>query len=203
MEPLEIEVKFYLEDYEALRNRILSMGAKSRGRVFERNIRFETVDNRLIRQHSLLRLRRADKSTLTFKSEAENPGRQFKIHKELEVGIDDFDAMARILESLGFQPAQCYEKWRETLKLHNTCFCLDALPYGNFIEIEGTKSEIKQWAARIGLDWNKRILLNYLAMFEIIRIREKLAFSDITFLNFTNLNIDPEQYLDRFEIGEA
>jgi adenylate cyclase class 2 len=199
VEPLEIEVKFFLKKRMAVRSQILKLGARSLGRFFEKNIRFENENNSFGRKNSLLRLRQDQKTTLTFKSESADTDRQFKIHKELEVEISDFGSMVQILECAGFHQAQMYEKWRETLVLNNTSFCLDTMPFGEFLEVEGTKSEIIKWTNKIGLQWGKRILLNYLTMFRMIKEKEKLTFSDITFQNFKTSRIDPEKYLPFFE----
>ena len=53
MQNLEIEVKFYLADLEGMRNKILKLGAKSKGRLFENNIRYEDKNNSLIKKKSL------------------------------------------------------------------------------------------------------------------------------------------------------
>ncbi|MGD9082985.1 MAG: class IV adenylate cyclase [Desulfobacterales bacterium] len=201
MEHLEIEVKFYLSDMDSIRDRILALGAVSRGRVFETNIRFEDADNRLIEKKSLLRLRRDRKITLTFKDEPAFKDHQFKILRELEVEVSDFTTMKHILESLGFREEQVYEKWRETFMLNSTNLCLDTMPYGDFLEIEGQKEDIKELAYRIGLKWQKRILLNYLAIFEVIRQKSNLPFYDVTFSNFINIRFDFARYLDLLEVN--
>jgi adenylate cyclase class 2 len=200
MEHLEIEVKFYLSDMDAIRDRILELGAVSIGRVFETNLRFEDADNRLIEKKSLLRLRRDTKTTLTFKSEPPFKNDQFKILKELEVEVNDFTTMKHILESLGFREEQVYEKWRETFRLNSTNLCLDTMPYGDFLEIEGQKEDIKQLAYRIGLKWQKRILFNYLAIFDVIKQKLNLPFYDVTFSNFINIRFDLAEYLDLIEV---
>jgi adenylate cyclase class 2 len=200
MEHLEIEVKFYLSDMDAIRDRILELGAVSMGRVFETNLRFEDADNRLIEKKSLLRLRRDTKTTLTFKSEPPFKNDQFKILKELEVEVNDFTTMKHILESLGFREEQVYEKWRETFRLNSTNLCLDTMPYGDFLEIEGQKEDIKQLAYRIGLKWQKRILFNYLAIFDVIKQKLNLPFYDVTFSNFINIRFDLAEYLDLIEV---
>jgi adenylate cyclase class 2 len=201
MEHLEIEVKFYLSDMDAIRDRILELGAVSRGRFFETNLRFDDADNGLLQKKSLLRLRRDTKTILTFKSEPPFKDNQFKILRELEVEVSDFDTMKDILESLGFREEQVYEKWRETLNLNHVSLCLDTMPYGNFLEIEGEKEAIKQLASRIGLQWNKRILLNYLAIFDVIRKKSNLPFYDVTFSNFINIKFDVAKYLDLLEVN--
>jgi len=201
MEHLEIEVKFYLSDMDAIRDRILELGAVSTGRVFETNLRFDDADNHLIEKKSLLRLRRDTKTTLTFKSEPPFKNDQFKILKELEVEVSDFTTMKHILESLGFREEQVYEKWRETFRLNSTNLCLDTMPYGDFLEIEGQKEDIKELAYRIGLKWQKRILLNYLAIFDVIKQRSNLPFYDVTFSNFINIRFDLAEYLDLIEVN--
>jgi adenylate cyclase class 2 len=201
MENLEIEVKFYLSDMDFIRDRILEIGAVSRGRVFETNLRFDDADNHLIQKKSLLRLRQDTKTTLTFKSEPAFKDDQFKILKELEVEVSDFPTMKHILESLGFREEQVYEKWRETFLLNHTNLCLDTMPYGDFLEIEGQKEDIKKLASQIGLKWKKRILLNYLAIFDIIRQKTNLPFYDVTFSNFINIRFDIAKYLDLLEVN--
>jgi len=201
MEHLEIEVKFYLSDMDAIRDRILEIGAVSMGRIFETNLRFDDADNRLIEKKSLLRLRRDSKTILTFKSEPPFKNDQFKILKELEVEVSDFATMKHILESLGFREEQVYEKWRETFRLNTASLCLDTMPYGDFLEIEGQMEDIKKLASQIGLKWKKRILLNYLAIFDVIKQKSNLSFYDVTFSNFINIRFDLANYLEILEVN--
>ena len=140
--PIEVEVKFYLPDIELVRNHILALKPQHDGKLFETNIRFEDSDHTLVRKKSLLRLRQDEDVTLTFKSEPPNKESQFKIHNEWEVEVSDFSTMKHILESVGFHEEQIYEKWRETFIYQGTILCLDALPFGNFIEIEGNKKRL-------------------------------------------------------------
>ena len=55
--------------------------------------------------------------------------------------------------------------------------------------------EVARLGADIGLEWEKRILLNYLELFENIKSKLNLSFSDITFNNFKNIREDFEKYL--------
>ena len=199
MEYLETEVKFYLPNMDTARTRISDIGAVFKHRTFETNIRFEDAEKSLIQKKSLLRLRKDNKITLTFKSEPPFKDNQFKILKELEVEVSDFDTMEHILKSLGFQEEQVYEKWRESYVLGDTHLCLDTMPYGNFLEIEGKKESIQKLASQIGLLWEKRILLNYLAIFDIIKRQLNLSFYDVTFANFNNIRFDMTQYLNLIE----
>jgi adenylate cyclase class 2 len=181
----------------------LALGAESKGRVFENNVRYEDENNTLIRKKSLLRLRRDAKTILTFKSSPPVASTEFKVFNELEVEVSNFETLNRILENLGFHPEQLYEKWRETLILDQTGFCLDTMPYGTFLEIEGSEEDIRAHAAGLGLNWQKRILLNYLEIFEIIRQTLTLNFNDLTFKNFENIRVDMAAFLGKLEAGDS
>ncbi len=199
--PLEIEVKFHLPEIDPTRDRLIAINAAPSGRVFETNIRFENTLKSLKREGTLLRLRHDDRSRLTFKSSPSTPDTQFKVHKELEVEVGDFQACHDILEALGYFPEQVYEKWREAFVLDHTSLLIDTMPYGTFLEIEGEKSNIREIADRLSLNWKERILLNYLEIFEVIQREENLGFADITFDNFKGLTLDINKYLSSLYAG--
>jgi len=201
MEHIETEVKFFLTDPVRLREKIFSLGALSGGNIFETNIIFEDKDKNLIKNKSLLRLRNDSKTTLTFKSPPPDKDSRFKMLRELEVEVSDFSTAVRILESLGFIKEQIYEKWRETLVLGNTHFCMDKMPYGDFLEIEGNKEKIIEYASLLGLDWKERILLNYLELFDILKKSLDLSFSDMTFENFRKVGTDFSKYFQAVKAG--
>lgn len=194
MEHIETEVKFILSDVQSIRERIVELGVDVKGRVFETNIRFEDIDESLLRKKSLLRLRRDANTKLTYKSEPAIKDDQFKTFRELEVQVSDFTTMKLILEHLGFHQAQIYEKWRETFIFDDTILCIDTMPFGDFLEIEGKKEYIREIASKLGLQWGQRITLNYLAIFDIIRQELKLPFTDVTFDNFQKIRIDIAKY---------
>jgi adenylate cyclase, class 2 len=195
---LETEVKFHIRDMEYLRGRIIALGAVHKGRIFEKNLRFDTPDQKLMKQNALLRLRQADKALLTFKSKPLVEDTQFKTLTEYEVEVSNFESMKVILEALDYHPVQIYEKWRETFIVDHTQILMDSMPYGNFLELEGTGAGILDLVEKLGLDWNRRILLNYLAMFEILKKALDLPFEDVTFSHFSGLKIDLTEFLPGF-----
>lgn len=194
-QPLEIEVKFYVREAETLQRQIVATGAVGRGRFFETNHCFDDDSGRLTKSASLLRLRQDDRARLTFKTPPQRSDPRFKTYREDEVVVSDFDTTVRILEGLGFRRRQVYEKWRETFALEGALLCIDTLPFGNFIEIEGAGEAIVRLAAWLGFDWEQRILTNYLAIFDRIKSRFKLPFDDVTFQNFKSVCIDIEPLL--------
>lgn len=195
---LEIEVKFHLIDPEPLRSRLIDLGAVSQPRVFETNRRYEDKDHRLMKTGKLLRLRRDRTWRLTFKSRADRHDPEFKIYRELEISLEDGDTMDAILTALGFQTVQIYEKYREVFHWRNVMVCIDTMPFGTFLEIEGEKADIVATAKALGLKWQQRILTNYLALFDVLRRKEKLEFQDVTFKNFTGHPVDITPYIDQF-----
>lgn len=120
---------------------------------------------------------------------------------EIEVSVSDFNAMDQILRTIGFHPAQTYEKWRETFLLDGAELCLDTMPFGDFLEIEGTPDQVKSISAALALSWEKRILANYLSIFAMIKEKEPLTFNDITFDNFKSRPVELNRYAAMIEAG--
>lgn len=201
--PLEIEVKFHLPEPDRLRQRLIAAGATSSGRVFEKNIRFEDRLKSLETRGMLLRLRTDNRVRLTFKSTPSDPDPQFKVHREWEVVVDNFQTCQEILQGLGFHPEQVYEKWRETLLVDSTKCLIDTMPYGVFLEIEGEKQHIRAVAGGLGLKWQERILLNYLEIFSVLQQQQGFKFNDVTFQNFKMVRMDIEKYLHLLHAGDV
>ncbi|MBK8988089.1 MAG: class IV adenylate cyclase [Chloroflexi bacterium] len=186
---LEVEVKFLLADRAAFRARLLAAGAAlTRARVFERNTRFDTPDQRLLQGEELLRLRQDTAVRLTYKGlAAADLLSEAKIREELEIEVSDFDTAALIFTRLGFAPVQVYEKYRETFTWHEVEIVLDELPYGDFVELEGTEAGIKTAVSTLNLPWDKRITNNYLGLMAALKTRHDLEFDDLTFANFQHV----------------
>jgi adenylate cyclase class 2 len=196
---LEIEVKFFLKDVKTVSNKITALGGKSKGRVFETNIRYEDDMHTLKARRSLIRLRKDHQVRLTVKQDPDQQSHEFKILREWEVGVSDFETMDQILGALGFHQEQIYEKWRETILFNDVILCIDTLPFGNFLEIEGNQPEIRAAADALELEWDRRILSNYLEIFSFLKKEAGLGFNDISFKNFENHPIRFQPYRQIFE----
>jgi len=190
-ENLEVEVKFFVPELAAFRERLLAAGAElKKPRIYERNVRFDTADERLYQELALLRLRQDTAVTLTYKGTSEKQSQsEAKVREELEVQVSDFDTLSQIFQRLGFAPMQVYEKYRETFEWQNVEIVLDELPYGIFIELEGEEGGIKTAVAHLNLNWQDRIVDNYLGLMARLKAHHNLPFNDLTFANFANLNV--------------
>ena len=199
---LEIEVKFFITDEHDVRRRLKALGAKARPKVFESNTRYEDSRHSLERSGKLLRLRRDSSCRLTYKCRPAVEDHECKVFRELEVHVDDCDTMDAILEALGYRPVQIYEKWRRTYNWRDVELCLDVMPFGTFLEIEGAKESIKVTAAELGFAWKDRILLNYLAIFDMLRRKFSLPFKDVTFGHFADHPVNIATLLPILRKGE-
>ncbi len=199
MQSTEIEVKFHNSETKEIRRKILALGGRTKGRVFETNVRYENRNKTLINRKALLRLRTTDKAILTFKSIQPQTDDDYKVMNEIEVEVSDAEKMNRILNALGFQREQVYEKWREAFVIDETEICLDSLPFGNFIEIEGCRENIESLARCLDLPWEKRIVDGYLAIFDALKTAKGLSFTDVTFDNFKDLAHSFDECIHQFE----
>ena len=190
----EIEVKFLISNLPALLEKIGNLGAiELRPRELEVNLRFDTHDRKLSDRAQVLRLRRDDQAILTFKSPGEIVDGVIS-RTELEVVVSDFQSTRAILEALGFQVFMTYEKYRQNFQLNELVASVDEMPYGNFIELEGSSPEhVRATAALLGLDWDQRINLSYTALLGLYNQNTGNAFRDLSFETFTGLRVLPEE----------
>jgi len=149
---LETELKFLGVDFTVLRQRLKDLGADSRGRFLERNAVFDDQKAGLRERNILLRLRRDKEVVLTLKRPAGQESSRVKVREEFEVRVGDFEAMREILRALGYEVWFRYEKIREKWRLGPCEVCLDTLPFGEFVEIEGPETEIAALSVKLGLD---------------------------------------------------
>jgi adenylate cyclase class 2 len=189
----EIEVKFYLTDPDRFTNRLLAVGAElMTPRCHEHDLRFDNDTNSLQAAGRVLRLRQDWQTTLTYKGPGELLAGVSARH-EIEVGISDFGNAQKLLQALGYKPVFAYEKYRTTYVLKQCEIVLDEMPFGWFCEIEGDSPEmIRSMADELGLRWDSRIVDSYAMLFRHCQQNRRLTITDLTFANFTDLNIKPQ-----------
>jgi adenylate cyclase, class 2 len=148
---IEIEKKFRLteDQRELVLKRLEKIGARFRREEFEENTLYD--GNALVKEESILRLRRIGKTAiLTFKQRLPATT-AIKRRREDETRVDDPEAMDAILDALGFTRTLVYEKRRQTWSLGNAEITIDELPFGYFMEIEGSEDEIRETEQRLDI----------------------------------------------------
>ncbi len=186
----EIEAKFYVQDLKRLEVRLRRLKARRvQSRVLEMNVRFDLPDGRLRAEGRVLRLRRDTEARLTYKG-ASQKEEGILNRQEIEFVVDDFEKAEQFLEALGYQKLIYYEKYRTTYDVNETLIMLDEMPYGGFIEIEGSDTKsIRSAADRLGLNWSAAVATSYVGLFERVRKALNLSFADISFANFAGINV--------------
>ncbi len=194
MKNQESEVKFYVQDLPAIEQRLKELAAiLVQPRTFEINLRFDTPELDLSRNMRVLRLRQDTAARMTFKGPAHGL-EGVRVRQEIEFIVEDFETARALLEALGYEVSMGYEKFRTVYDLGEVHITLDELPYGNFVEIEGPDPEsILDVNLDLGLVWEARAPESYVAIFDRLKKELGLEFRDLSFENFTWLEISPDQ----------
>lgn len=140
---IEIEKKFKLtpSQFENMRQRLADSDAEYRGQSFECNRLFSNDEMR--QKSAYIRIRNTDrKSTLTYKQNL-SPVEALKRQIEFESEVGDPESVEQIIAGLGLKIVIRYEKERETWQLGGAEIVLDRLPFGHYMEIEGSVEDIE------------------------------------------------------------
>jgi adenylate cyclase class 2 len=189
----EIEIKFYVQDLNTIKTRLLELGAKQvQPRTHEYNLRFDIPAGQLTLDDKLIRLRRDTANRITYKG----PGAEIDgvYHRsEVEFEVSDFNAAKAFLEALGYQVSLIYEKFRATFRFKDVMVALDELPLGNFVEIEGPDGDsILRASQELAFQWQARIAASYGSLFKTACQAMSRAPQNLTFSDFADLNVIPE-----------
>jgi adenylate cyclase class 2 len=151
--PKEIEMKVQLKNPNKLRKRLKEMRAEYLGKERQINITFDSPYFRNVERGKFLRLRKTEKNTiLTYKGKGK-PKANAKIREEIEVKVDNFDNILKILTLIGFVEKFKFEKNREIYHFKDSEIVIDEFPkLGWFCEIEAkNENDIIKVAEKIGI----------------------------------------------------
>jgi adenylate cyclase class 2 len=141
---IEIEKKFVLsnDQREQVLENLNKFGAKLVGENLEENTLYS--GEILMEKRAVLRVRKiGEKTILTYKQRIENDS-DFKQQIEYETVVEKAEEMEKIIESLGFEKALVYEKRRQIWHFRAVEVLLDELPFGQYMEIEGSVTAIAE-----------------------------------------------------------
>jgi len=192
-EKIEKEAKFYIRDLKKTEQHIKDLGGVvTQPRVLESNLRFDTHERELSVSYQVLRLRQDTRARLTYKGPAD-PNSEVSARLEFEVELSDLTTGRHIFEVLGYEVITIYEKFRASYSLDNVELSLDEMPFGEFMEIEGGDAQqIRQMSDKLKLKWENRSSLSYLRLFSQVKDRLGLSMRDLTFDNFSKLDVKPD-----------
>jgi adenylate cyclase class 2 len=141
---IEIEKKYRLsrKRLDEITDRLIELKAGFRNEVFEVNYQHRGGD--MDERGATLRLRKiGDFTVLTYKEKVKSEDGT-KQRLEYETSVADVDAMEKIIERLGYKLTAVYEKRRKYWDLGDVEIVLDELPFGLYIELEGTADDIEK-----------------------------------------------------------
>ena len=148
---IETEKKYRLSQkrLDEITDRLIELKAEFRKEVFEVN--YQHRGGEMDERGATLRLRKiGDFTVLTYKEKIKT-GDGSKQRLEYETSVADVDAMEKIIERLGYRLTAVYEKRRKYWHFGDVEVVLDELPFGLFMEIEGTVEEIEKAESLLGL----------------------------------------------------
>ncbi|MCK4725867.1 MAG: class IV adenylate cyclase [Anaerolineales bacterium] len=185
----ELEVKYHINDLSRCQESLQSLGAVlAKPRILEKNLRFDTPRGELTKKEQALRLRQDDAAIVTYKGPSIEEGGA-RLRQEYEFSVSDFQAAKKLFEALGFQVFMLYEKFRTTYRFEGVEIVLDEMPYGDFLEIEGSDAQgIAAVSRALGLDWDRRVFESYTLIFTHLREHCGWDFRDLSFANFHELD---------------
>ena len=149
---IEIEKKYRLTkaQREEILERLKEIDAEYIGEDLEENILYR--GGILDEKRAVLRIRKiGEKAILTFKQRIQNDS-DVKHQTEHETSVSDPDEIENIVENLGFKKKLIYEKRRKTWRFRQVEIVVDQLPFGLFMEIEGSITAIAEAEMFLDID---------------------------------------------------
>ncbi len=162
--PHELEAKFPIDDFRAIRRALKAAGAEYHGTAEQEDTFFDSPERHLYNADRGLRLRRIRvlrgandgfKSgwLLTYKGARQKHDR-IKLRRELQTHVDDGEALIQLLQAAGMEIHMHVTKRRSSYKLGRCWVELDELEgLGKFVEIEApTEARLEAVREQIGLN---------------------------------------------------
>ena len=149
---VEFEKKYRLtnELYEAIAQRLSEIDARFEGEDFEENTIYSLES--LLGKPAILRIRSiGSKTILTFKRRIPSAS-GVKQQVEHETEVANRESVKAIVGELGLTPAVIYVMRRKIWNVPDAEVVLDVLPFGLFMEIEGTIESIAQTEKLLGVE---------------------------------------------------
>ena len=162
----EIELKLYLDKKN--KEKFIDNCNKSftlvMPRTQESTIMYDNKEEFMLKSDGRLRVRTGHKNSLSYKKPITRKGIKEEI--EFETEVEDVKQTELILKEVGYFPVSGYARYRTIWKKNNIKIFLDEFSFGDFVEVEGGKVEIKKIAGSLGFDIKNNITKSYDGMYK-------------------------------------
>jgi len=166
----EIKIELGTESFLRLKKILFDLGARQVSSFNERTYGFFTPDRKSIKEGIFPRIKVFNKNKegiLTVKIKKQKKTKYFQ-RNEFSLLISNVKNARDVLCTLGYSKERIFDKKREIWKFKKKDIeiCLDKLPFGNYVEIEGKPKEIEKTIKKLKLERYKRITKAYLAVYD-------------------------------------
>ena len=162
---LEMELKFRVESFREIEEKLEELGVQLSGPSNEKNMILDRMGSPLRKEDTLFRLRNCPKGTLvTVKKPL--PATALKVRREREAVLDcNLEDALKLFRLLGYDVTYEYEKTRSQCRLKDATVCLDRLWFGSYVEVEAQSEDALEEALEmLGLDSKEGIRFSYPAL---------------------------------------
>ena len=169
MDNREIEVKIKLSNAADIISRAESLGAvkKPDGEGLERDVMYDDGKG-FFDAHRVLRLRVGPSGNyITYKEKLKETEHAHLLRRvEIETKVSDPEQTDLLFKALGFTPHRIKEKITNKFLLDGLVLEFHKLPFiGDFMEIEGSEDQLKNFLPKLGLGIEQGINNDYTGLF--------------------------------------
>jgi len=158
----EIEIKLKIDNLAKLIKKLKTLNVRWGSCYSQKTVGFFSENS--IEKGIFPRIRNEKGNTvLTVKIRTKKKSKYFE-RKEYSVRLSNLKDGINILKTLGFNKVRIFKKIRQEIKYKKLKLALDKLYFGNFLEIEGYKKDVKEMAEKLGFQEKDWITKAYLGL---------------------------------------
>lgn len=177
MNNIESEYKFELTNKERLVLQLIEIGAQGGERAHELTVMYDNSDQHMNKKDARLRVRTKttgdgnSEVSISYKQPLSREGLKREI--EYQTIVKSKEMLELIIDEMGYKQVSSYERYRTDYHIGSGDdlieISIDELPFGNFVEIEGSNLEkISDLALKLGFNKDMHIENSYDGIFNTI-----------------------------------
>lgn len=162
---IDRQVKFEINDSNKLISNLKLKEAIFVGGNLEVTKLYDYDNNSLFKRGIFVRTKSGFRNVLTIKEKDDKKNSTFLERIKNEIEIEDDEVVEYIFEKIGLNNQYIMEKYRLIWKLNDTYINLDELPFGIYLEINGSDNQINNVIKILKLDKTKMLNKTYWDIF--------------------------------------
>ena len=176
MQEIEIKIKIDKDKLHQLEEKLYSPVIKSPNWIFERTYGFFSDTSR--EQGIFPRVKVRGNSCMAGVKIKNQENKSYFIREEYEFEMPELEAI-KMWKDLGFKEVRIFEKLRKLYDSYREySVCLDRLPFGIYVEVEGDEDKIEEVIKELDLGKYERITKAYLRLADELGLENAVFGSD-------------------------